>query len=127
MRSIYGRYRDGLRGVEGISVIPFRIDEGELPQWTDVLVDKRDDLYDYLAAHGIRGRKFWHPLHTQPPYRMPSQQFPNSSKQIPHAMWLPSAFTLSDEDVAAVYAEVQSFVKLHAGLNGGRSRQRAVT
>jgi perosamine synthetase len=127
MKSIYESYRDGLRGVEGITVIPFRIDEGELPQWTDVLVDQRDDLYDHLASHGIRGRKFWHPLHTQAPYRGPSQQFRNSSKQIPHAMWLPSAFTLSDEDVAAVCAEVQNFVKLHAGLNGGHSRQHAVT
>jgi perosamine synthetase len=123
MRSIYKGYRDGLRAVEGISVIPFRIDEGELPQWTDILVDQRDVLYDHLVTHGIRGRRFWHPLHTQAPYRMPSEQFPNSSKQISRAMWLPSAFTLSDEDVANVCTEIQSFVKFQTG----HSRQRAIT
>lgn len=124
MRSIYKGYRDGLRGIEGISVIPFHIEEGELPQWTDVLVDQRDALYDHLASHGMHGRRFWHQLHTQVPYRRPSQQFPNSSQQIPHAMWLPSAFTLSDEDVSAVCAEIRSFVRIQAGLNGGRSSTR---
>jgi len=120
MRNIYKGYREGLRGVEGISVIPFDVEQGELPQWTDVLIDQRDALYDHLVSRGIRGRRFWHPLHTQTPYRMPSQQFPNSSRQIPHAMWLPSAFTLSDEDVAAVCAEIRSFVGLSAGWTAGR-------
>ncbi len=120
MRNIYKGYREGLRGVEGISVIPFDVEQGELPQWTDVLIGQRDALYDHLVSRGIRGRRFWHPLHTQTPYRMPSQQFPNSSRQIPHAMWLPSAFTLSDEDVAAVCAEIRSFVGLSAGWTAGR-------
>jgi len=127
MRKIYQGYRDGLRGVAGIAVIPFHIEEGELPQWTDVLADQRDALYDHLASHGIRGRRFWHPLHTQAPYRRPSQEFPNSTRKIPHAMWLPSAFVLSDEEVAAVCAEIRSFVRLQAGLNGGHRRQHAVT
>jgi len=127
MRSIYKGYRDGLLGVDGIFVIPFYVERGELPQWTDVLVDQRDALYDHLVSQGIRGRRFWHPIHTQAPYRMPSQQFPNSSKQIPHAMWLPSAFTLSDEDVAAVCAEIQSFVKLQTGIKDGHGRQHAIT
>ena len=127
MRKIYQGYRDGLRGVAGIAVIPFHIEEGELPQWTDVLADQRDALYDYLASHGIRGRRFWHPLHTQAPYRRPSQEFPNSTRKIPHAMWLPSAFVLSDEEVAAVCAEIRSFVRLQAGLNSGHRRQHAVT
>jgi perosamine synthetase len=127
MRKIYQGYRDGLRGVAGIAVIPFHIEEGELPQWTDVLADQRDALYNHLASHGIRGRRFWHPLHTQAPYRRPSQEFPNSTRKIPHAMWLPSGFVLSDEEVAAVCAEIQSFVRMQAGLNGGHRRQHAVT
>jgi perosamine synthetase len=126
MRSMYKAYRDGLRGVEGITVISFRIEDGELPQWTDVLVDRRDDLHDHLAAQGIHGRRFWHPLHTQAPYRMPSQAFPNSSKQIPHAMWLPSAFTLSDEDVATVCVEIQNFVRSRGRFNNDYHRGHAV-
>ena len=118
MRSIYKAYREGLRGLAGISVIPFNVDEGELPQWTDVLVEQRDALYEHLAARGMRGRRFWHAIHTQAPYLRSGQDFPNSARQVPHAMWLPSAFTLSDEDVASVCREVGNFVKTQPGLSG---------
>jgi perosamine synthetase len=127
MKSIYRGYRDGLRGVEDVSVIPFRIEEGELPQWTDVLVNRRDDLYDHLAARGMRGRRFWHPLHTQTPYRAPAEQFPNSAQQVPRAMWLPSAFTLSDEDVAAVCAEIRNFAGLREVPAASRERVHGVS
>jgi perosamine synthetase len=110
MKSIYRSYAEGLRGVPGISVLPFRIEGGEVPQWTDVLVDRRDAVYDHLAARGILGRRFWHPLHTQAPYRMPCDQFPNSTQQIPRAMWLPSAFTLSDADVMTICGEIREFL-----------------
>ena len=63
MRSIYRGYADGLRGVPGISILPCSIDKGEVLQWTDVLVTCRDELFDYLTARGIHGRRFWHPLH----------------------------------------------------------------
>jgi dTDP-4-amino-4,6-dideoxygalactose transaminase len=66
-------------------------------------------LYDYLAAKGIHGRRFWHPLHTQKPYQAPNDRFPISTKQIPRAMWLPSAFTLLDADVMAVCDEIREF------------------
>ena len=129
MRSIYKGYRDGLQGVAGISVIPFNVDEGELPQWTDVLVEQRDVLYEHLASRGMRGRRFWHAIHTQAPYLRNSQDFPNSARQVPHAMWLPSAFTLSDEDVASVCREVGSFVKTQQELSGSglHTKQHAIS
>lgn len=127
MKSIYRGYRDGLRGVQDVSVIPFGIDEGELPQWTDVLANRRDDLYDHLAARGMRGRRFWHPLHTQTPYRAPAERFPNSARQVPRALWLPSAFTLSDEDVAAVCAEIRNFAGLQEVSAESRERVHGVS
>jgi len=110
MRSIYLGYAQGLRELPGILVLPFCIEGGEIPQWTDVLVDRRDALYEHLAARGIFGRRFWHPLHTQAPYRMSCGQFPNSTQQSPRAMWLPSAFTLSDADVRVVCNEIRTFL-----------------
>jgi len=110
MTSILCGYLEGLRGVGGISVLPFCVQGGEVAQWTDVLVDHRDDLYGRLAARGIHGRRFWHPLHTQMPYRAPCEQFPNSSKAIPHAMWLPSAFALSDTEVATICREIRELL-----------------
>ena len=122
MRSIHAVYAKGLQGVKGISVLPFSIEEGEVPQWTDVLIDRCDELYDHLATKGIHGRRFWHPLHTQTPYRMPSNRFPNSTKQIPHAMWLPSAFTLSDVDVRTVCGEIREFLQKPLAGAGRKGR-----
>jgi len=111
MRSIYRGYAESLRGVNGISVLPFRIEEGEIPQWTDVLVDDCKELYDHLAARHMFGRRYWHPLHTQKPYRKADDQFPNSSKLARRAMWLPSAFTLTDADVMTVCDEIRGFLE----------------
>ena len=111
MRSIHRGYTEGLRGVKGISVLPFRIEQGEVPQWTDVLVDECSELYDHLAAKQIFGRKYWHPLHTQKPYRMADHRFPISSKLAGRAMWLPSAFTLTDADVMTVCNEIRGFLE----------------
>ena len=69
MRSIYRQYAEGLSGIKGISVLPFCIEGGEVPQWTDAIVDRRHELYGHLTARGIYGRRFWHPLHSQTPYR----------------------------------------------------------
>ena len=119
MRNIYRGYAEGLSGIEGLSVLPFDIERGEVPQWADVLVDRCGELHAHLAAKGMRGRRFWHPLHTQAPYRLPDSEFPNSSRQIPRAMWLPSAFTLCDADVKAVCAEICDFlVEKHACIGG---------
>ncbi len=119
MKDIYRSYAAGLADVKGISVLPFCMEGGEVPQWTDVFADDCHQLYDHLASKGIHGRRFWHPLHTQKPYRMPSRQFPNSSKQIPRAMWLPSAFTLSDEDVMTICGQISEFMALpHLSVGG---------
>lgn len=110
MKEIHQHYVEGLRGVKGILALPFCAGEGEIPQWTDVLVEDRDRLYQHLCARGIHGRRFWHPLHTQAPYRAPDEQFPNSTKLSARALWLPSAFTLTDDDVLAVCREIRQFL-----------------
>lgn len=80
-----------------------------MPQWTDAFCDRRDELEQFLGARGAMCRKFWHPLHTQAPYREPDDRFPNAVVQSRRAMWLPSAFTLTDEDVVTVSRSIRSF------------------
>jgi perosamine synthetase len=108
-RSIYRIYAERLREVPGIRILPFDLGAGECPQWTDALVENRDDLVAYLKSRGADCRKFWHPIHTQAPYRLSDDAFPNSTRLSPHALWLPSAFTLSDEDVDSVCGMIREF------------------
>ena len=111
MRDIYQLYLKRLDGVKGISLLRFNIKKGEVPQWTDILADKRDALDKYLKLNGIDCRRYWFPVHTQAPYRSSDKNFPNSVRLSPKALWLPSAFTMSDKDVDIVCNCIRSFMK----------------
>ena len=93
-------YRRELAELEGITVLPFA--EGEVPQWTDVLIEDRDRVATDLREQGMQTRNFWFPLHSQEPYKQPDSTFPNATWASPRALWLPSAFTLTDDDVLSV-------------------------
>jgi len=110
-KQIYRLYAENLSGLQGINLPGFRLERGETPLWTDVIVERRDELDRRLKASDIHCRRFWFPLHTQAPYRLPDDHFPNSTKIAPHALWLPSAFTLTDEDVLTVSKSIRDFLK----------------
>lgn len=108
-KSIYRAYSEGLRGVPGIRLLGFDLESGECPQWTDALVDDRDGLVSHLKSRGADTRNYWFPLHTQAPYRQADDRFPRSTRLGPHALWLPSAFTMSDDDVVSVCRWIREF------------------
>ena len=109
MRLIYEQYKSELDSCSAIRFPGFNVSDGEVPQWTDIVVDRRDELVADLSAAGIDTRNYWHALHTQPPYKKPDDEFPVASRTIPRAMWLPSAFTLTESDVSRVSEQVRRF------------------
>lgn len=109
-RRIYQGYARELRSLPGLSLLGFRIETGECPLWTDALVDRRDELDRYLQQRDIHCRRFWLPLHTQDPYRRPEGAFPNAMRVSRRALWLPSAFTLSDDDVRDVSEHIRRYL-----------------
>ncbi len=108
-RRTYRQYARALADVPQVCLPGFDVDGGEVPQWVDVLATRRDALDEYLLARGIECRRFWHPIHTQAPYRRPDALFPESTQVSSRALWLPSAFTLTDVDVETVCAEIRRF------------------
>lgn len=109
MREIYRWYADGLRDASEVELYPCDIDGGAVPQWTDIKVEKRDELEQFLHEHNIDSRKYWHPLHTQKPYAADDANFPNSIKLSKQSLWLPSAFTLTQEDINTVCEKIKEF------------------
>jgi perosamine synthetase len=109
IRQTYRIYRDELAEVQGIRVLPFKIDQGEQPQWIDALAERRDELDTFLAKNGAGCRRFWFPLHTQKPYRRDDSDFPNSTRLGKQAIWLPSAFQMADSDVKTVCRLIKKF------------------
>lgn len=92
-----------------INLFPFNDTQGELPLWIDGWTEKRDELESYLRSKNIDCRKFWRPLHTQIAFKQPDKLFPNSAKMSPLSIWLPSAFTLTDEDIITVCNHINEF------------------
>ena len=111
----YAQYARGLAGAPGVRLPGFDIDSGEVPLWVDAIVERRQELDRLLGDRRMHCRRFWAPLHTQPPYRCSDEEFPGSIWAAPRALWLPSAFTLSDTDVDAVIGAVREFVDLRNG------------
>jgi perosamine synthetase len=112
LASIYREYRRGLDGLDQLHLLPFDIDGGESPQWIDALADRRDGLVEHLARFEIDCRPFWFPIHTQQPYRRSDRDFPNAMRVVPRALWLPSALSLSDQDVQTVCRRIREFYKV---------------
>jgi len=110
-KHIYSIYTEELGGLPGTRLPGFNLEGGEIPQWTDAIIERRNDLDRYLLGKGIHCRRFWHPVHTQLPYFQPDAAFPNSTRLMPKAIWLPSAFTLTDEDVHLVCQHIRKFTE----------------
>jgi perosamine synthetase len=109
IRRTYQIYRDELAEAKGIRVLPFKTDKGEQPQWIDALAERRDELDNFLAENGAGCRRFWFPLHTQKPYLQSDGAFPNSTRLGRQAIWLPSAFQMTDDDVRHVSRLIAKF------------------
>ena len=109
MRRNHRIYRRELAGIPGISV--FGSQKGEIPMWTDALAERRDELVERLKIQNIDCRKYWFPIHTQPPYRRPGTPFPVSARLSPKALWLPSAFNMTDPQVLRVCREIRRFYR----------------
>ena len=108
-RQLYRIYARRLTVVGGLELPGFDLAGGECPLWTDVLLDRRDALDGFLAEQGMHCRRFWLPLHTQAPYRRPDVGFPGAARALRRALWLPSAFTLTDGDAERVASAVLAF------------------
>jgi perosamine synthetase len=109
VRRNYSIYRDELATTKGIRVLSFNIEAGEQPQWIDALAERRDELDQFLAKNGAGCRRFWFPLHTQKPYLRDGKHFPISGKVGKQAIWLPSAFQMTDDDVRGVCRLIKNF------------------
>ena len=59
-----------LKNIDGINILPFNTQEGELPLWTDIIINKIDDFIEFFDESEIDYRRFWLPLHQQKPYKL---------------------------------------------------------
>lgn len=102
-------YSEELDGCSGVTLLPFDIPGGESPLWVDALCESRDAMDKYLRSHRMDCRRFWFPLHRQAPYKQSDAGFEGTVEVAPKAIWLPSSYTLTDQDIRDVAGKIRSF------------------
>jgi len=93
-------YRECLTDCDRVEFAPN--DTGEIPQWTDVLIERRGAVERALGEAGIGYRAFWFPLHSQVPYKAVDDPFPNAIQISRRGLWLPSYFGLTFDEVERI-------------------------
>ena len=67
----------------------------EVLQWTDLLVENRDELKGQMERGGFGTRAFWFPLHFQKPYHL-DESLGVTEACSKRGLWLPSSFDIND-------------------------------
>lgn len=108
IRKTYEIYKKNL-APGTVELYPFNIEYGELPLWIDAHTKRRNELIKHLASKNIEARAMWLPLHQQKIYKGKDADFPAATAAAPESFWLPSAFTMQDEDALRVCKEINVF------------------
>lgn len=84
---------------------------GEEHVWIDVLAADRDELAAHLRSREVDCREFWLPLHAQAVYAANPESFPNAGWASARGLWLPSASSVTRDDVATVGEAMRAFFR----------------
>jgi dTDP-4-amino-4,6-dideoxygalactose transaminase len=103
-------YSAALNGLPGVVLPDYESQLGEVRQWTDVLLNDRNAVRGVMEEQGIGVRAFWFPIHAQTPYLSGGDRFPNACTISERGLWLPSNFSITEDDVARVAAVMRSAV-----------------
>ncbi len=111
-KAINDKYRELLAGVEAVKFT--EVDKrGKPAHWfTSILVDDVEGLAKHLEKEGIQTRRFFYPMHMQPPYKEKVRgSFPNSEWAYNHGLSLPSSVLLKDEQIEIIAEKIKEFYK----------------
>jgi perosamine synthetase len=104
-------YRAGLAGCPGIELPPVDIGGGEAVQWTDALVEDKPRLRKALEAAGVGHRAFWFPVHAHDSFAASAERFPVATRISNQGLWLSSAYSLTEGDVARACDVIRAALK----------------
>lgn len=101
LREVYRFYRQALESVERFSLLPVKVDEGELPLWIEVLCPDRDKAIKLLAEQDIQARPF-HPALSESTHLDCPGSLPNATFFAAHGLILPSGPDQEQQDLERV-------------------------
>jgi len=104
---VYRFYREALQGLSWLRVLECRLDQGELPLWTQVICAQRDLVVRRLADQGIVTRAF-HPVLSASAHLGVAGFFPRAEAFSSHVLTLPSGPDQCRENLERTAAALHS-------------------
>ena len=105
-QAVWRMYRQGLDDVDGVYLIPHHPDEQTNYHYVVLEVKEgRDTLWEYLHAHDILARRYFHPgCHRLVPYALsnPDLSLPRTEVLCDHLLCLPTGQDVTARDVERV-------------------------
>jgi len=107
----YELYKNELKELNKIKF--FDLKKGEIPLWIDVIVDKREELVEYLKSKDIHPRACWPALHMNPPYsnQGSDEELETSSFLSNNVLWLPNGPGILDNQIIKICDVIKDFYK----------------
>lgn len=110
--NIFKTYQDLLSGIKQVKIPDTNLKQ-TTPWFMDMIVEKRDELVDYLLKHNIKSRGFYPPIHTQMPYVELSKQEGfedyNSNYVSANGLHPPSGFKLEESQIHCICDCIKEF------------------
>ncbi|EKD26223.1 MAG: hypothetical protein ACD_79C01302G0004 [uncultured bacterium] len=111
VKKVYNLYKEELKGIECMQIIPVNIEKGEIPLWVEVLCTKREELMKFLLGNGIETRRFLPDLHFSRHLKARKAVFLNSEKFHKYGVFLPCGPNQSTKDIEFVISKIKEFNK----------------
>jgi perosamine synthetase len=108
VKKIYAHYREGIEDINQIKIVDVNTPAGEVPVYSEALVNDRDELVRYLASRDIEVRPFYPGINSAD-YMGDQGAFPNSEQFGSRGIYLPSGPNQSLENVDRTLSEIHSF------------------
>tara|TARA_Y100000310_G_scaffold330908_1_gene403491 strand:+ start:6346 stop:7440 length:1095 start_codon:yes stop_codon:yes gene_type:complete len=105
-------YKQELSHIPQIKFQTQHIMSDSVPWFTNIFVPNAEALQEHLKKQDIQTRRLFYPLHLQPCYsdmNIPKDAFPNSIKAYNQGLSLPSAVTITQEQLQQVVKEIKQF------------------
>ncbi|MBI3500274.1 MAG: DegT/DnrJ/EryC1/StrS family aminotransferase [Bacteroidetes bacterium] len=115
-KRIYAQYKNLLADIPQVEF--FETDLSSVSPWfIDIMVPQRDKLMKHLHSNAIISRPVYPALHTQPAYKKSPLvkirgKFPASEKISRRVLWLPSSFSLTEENIEIVCKSIKEFFQI---------------
>ena len=108
LKIIYSKYREALKKIEWLKLVPVHVEKGEIPLYVEVLVKERENLVQHLASRNIQTRPIYPDLDTAKHLDC-RDDFPNTRVFGKEGLVLPCGPDQSMENVERVLRELEQY------------------